>query len=384
MDKKLAIPFVFGRIVTNPHFVNRTDELASLRINLQSGINTILISPRRWGKSSLVYKAVAGIRDSQVRFCMLDLFNVRTESDFYEAYAREILKSTSPKWKDWIENAKNFLKNISPRISFGTDPTQDFSVSFDFTKGSKTQNEILELAERIAVERKIRIIVCIDEFQNLSYYSNPLAFQKLLRSVWQHHKHVTYCLYGSKRHMITEIFENKSMPFYKFGEVVFLKKIETKHWQSYIVTSFKKGGKIIREKNVALLVEAVKNHPYFVQQLARKVWMLTQQEADEATITDAVDELLHENAILYLREAENLSNTQINFLNALCNGVEQLSSAETVKTYRLGTSANVVKIKSMLEQREIIDFMGPSPEFIDPMFELWLKRIYFHDHPTRH
>lgn len=380
MDKTPHIPFVFGRIVSNPNFVNRTDELAKLKANVQSGINTILISPRRWGKSSLVHKAVTSMAGSQVKVCMLDLFNVRTEHDFYETYAREILKSTSPKWRDWIENAKHFLRSISPRISFGVDPLQDFSVSFDFDKGTKTRTEILELPERIAAERKIKIIVCIDEFQNLSYYDNPLAFQKLLRSVWQHHKQVTYCLYGSKRHMITEIFETKSMPFYKFGEVVFLKKIETKHWRSYIINSFRQNRKSIQEKNVAVLVETVKNHPYFVQQLARKVWMLTQQEADETTIANAVDELLHENSILYLREAENLSNTQMNFLNALCDGVEQLSSAETLKKYKLGTSANVVKIKSMLEQREIIDFMGSSPEFIDPMFELWLKRIYFHDH----
>jgi hypothetical protein len=74
---------------------------------------------------------------------------------------------------------------------------------------------------------------------------------------------------------------------------------------------------------------------------------------------------------------ENLSNTQVNLLKAICNRVEQLSSAETIHRYSLGTSANVLRIKAALEQKEIIDFLGRQPEFIDPVFELWLKRIYF-------
>lgn len=378
--KSSEIPFVFGRIVDAPNFVNRTTELARLKSNLTSNLNSVLISPRRWGKSSLVKKAVSEIADKKLKVCSIDLFNIRTEKEFYETFTREVLKCTSSRWADWVDHAKNFLKGISPKLSMGADPYQDFSVSFDFVQTPKTQDEILQLPEAIAKEKKIKIIVCIDEFQNLSFYNDPLAFQKALRSAWQHHKHVTYCLFGSKRHMITEIFENKSMPFYKFGDVIFLEKIAATHWTTYIINSFKKGGKSITEETVFALVKTVKEHPYFVQQLARKVWMLTEHSASAETVARGAEELLHENSILYLREVENLTNTQLNFLHALCNGIQQMSSAETLKTYSLGTSANVFRIKAALEQKEILDFMGSSPEFIDPLFELWLKKIYFHDY----
>ena len=377
--KKPLIPFVYGRIVSGTEFVNRDSELERLTTNLTSGLNTILISPRRWGKSSLVHKAVEKIAraNTPVKICRLDLFNIRTEREFYESFVREVLRSTSGKWEDWIFHGKNFLKSIVPRFSVGTDPLHDFNVSFDVQPVKKSIEDILMLPERIAKSKNVKIIVCIDEFQNLSNYENPLEFQKQLRASWQTHKHVCYCLFGSKRHMITDLFENKSMPFYKFGDLMFLERITTTHWIEYIRKSFKSSGKKIQKEEAEYIAQAVNNHPYFVQQLAQKTWVITAEEATRETVSTALDTLVHENSILYLREVENLSNMQVNLLKALCEGVQQLSSAETIKQYSLGTSANVLRIKTALEQKEIIDFLGEQPEFIDPIFELWLKRIYF-------
>jgi hypothetical protein len=379
MDKRPQIPFIFGRIVSGYSFVNRVHELERLTANLRSGLNTILISPRRWGKSSLVMKAadeiIAG--NEKTKICKLDLFNIRSEKEFYESFVKEILKATSNKWEDWILNGKGFLKNIVPRFSVGTDPLHDFSVSFDLKPTQKSIVEILMLPEKIAQSKKLRIIVCIDEFQNLSFYEKPLEFQKQLRACWQTHKHVCYCLYGSKRHMITNLFENKSMPFYKFGDLMLLERISEGHWVEYIIKAFKRTSKAINAQAASAVASAVQNHPYFVQQLAQKTWIKTNTMATEDTVNSALDDLVHENAILYLREVENLTNTQVSFLQAIIERTVQLSSAETIKKYNLGTSANVLRIKSALEQKEVLDFFGHYPEFIDPVFELWLKKIYF-------
>lgn len=372
-----TIPFIYGRVVDEANFINREVERKKLSQNFTSGINSIIVSPRRWGKSSLVQKVINTIPQKQIRFCQLDLFNIRTEQEFYENYTKAVLTCTSDKWQDWLELGKSFLKSIAPQFSIGNDPMNDFSVSFDLKNKQKSKAEIINLPEEIAKKKKIRIVVCIDEFQNLSYYKDPLGFQKQLRAGWQHHKHTTYCLYGSKRHMITEMFENKSMPFYKFGDVIFLNKIDTKYWIDFIAHSFKRTKKSINKAAILQVVDTAQNHPYFVQQLARKVWVTTQKVADEDTVSFATEELLHENAILYLREVENLNNNQLNFLKALCDKVVQLSAASTLQKYNLGTSANIQRIKTTLEQKEIIDFMGPSPEFIDPLFQQWLMRVYF-------
>jgi hypothetical protein len=377
--RKAHIPFVYGRIVAGSEFVNRESEIARLHLNLRSGINTILISPRRWGKSSLVHRVIEKIaeEDLRIKVVKLDLFNIRTEREFYERFTREVLRSTSSKWEDWISTGKSLLKSIIPRFSVGIDPIHDFSVSFETQPSEKSAEDILMLPEQIARLKKIKIIVCIDEFQNLSHYEKPLEFQKLLRASWQRQKETCYCLYGSKRHMIADLFENKSMPFYKFGDLMFLERIETSHWINYIKSSFRNTGKSIQTDAAEAIAHSVKNHPYFVQQLAQKTWITTSKEATVENVHAALNNMINENSILYLKEIENLSNTQINLLKALCDGIRQLSAAETLQKYNLGTSANVLRIKSALEQKEIIDFLGAEPEFIDPVFELWLKRIYF-------
>ena len=90
-------PFRYGQIVTNEYFTDRETELNRLISNFSSYANTILISPRRWGKSSLVNKA-AGIvskKNKRIRFCLIDLNNVRTEEQFYRQLATGVLKSSA-------------------------------------------------------------------------------------------------------------------------------------------------------------------------------------------------------------------------------------------------------------------------------------------------
>ncbi len=91
----------------------------------------------------------------------------------------------------------------------------------------------------------------------------------------------------------------------------------------------------------------------------------------------AIENLWDHNAILFQRETDNLTNSQLNFLKALCHNIKQLSSAETILNYKLGTSANVIRIKEALENKEIIDLMGPQVEFMDPLFKSWLTNVYF-------
>lgn len=98
-------------------------------------------------------------------------------------------------------------------------------MGFDWDVVEQSPGEILDLPERLSKEKNIRFVICLDEFQNISFFDNPLGLQKKFRSRWQHHQLASYCLYGSKRHMMMEIFENSSRPFYKFGDVFFLEKI---------------------------------------------------------------------------------------------------------------------------------------------------------------
>jgi uncharacterized protein len=367
-------PFVYGKVVTGSSFVNRTTEIARLTGNFQNHVNTILVSPRRWGKSSLVKKTAfqIGQEKTDLIFCFLDLFRIRSEEEFYRQFASAVIKSTSGKTEDWIRTVKDFLGKLSPSISFGTDPANDFQISFGLAKGDLDKEEILNLPEKLATKKKRHIVICLDEFQNIGNYPNNLDFQKLLRSVWQHHLNTSYCIYGSRRHMMMELFEKQSMPFYKFGDLMLLQKIDKSHFVNFIVDSFTLTGKSIHPELCEKIVDRVEAHPYFIQQLTHVIWVNTTVEANDDILEFSINELLDQNSILYQEIINALSNTQLNFLIALAKGHESFNSKEVMEAFNLGTSGNVTKIKKALISKEIVDLSSDKMVFLDPVFRLWL------------
>lgn len=104
-----------------------------------NGINTTIISPRRWGKSSLVEKVSADIQktNKNLRVVLIDLFSVGSEEEFLESFAREVIKVSSSKWEDWLKSGKEFFKALTPKLSVGIDPQNDFSLGFDWNELKK-------------------------------------------------------------------------------------------------------------------------------------------------------------------------------------------------------------------------------------------------------
>ncbi len=368
-------PFYFGRTSTSETFYNRTADVAKLKGNFTNKINTILISPRRWGKSSLVHKVAAVTHSNKIKVIQLDLFSMRNEQEFYNILATEVIKATSSKVAEWLTMIKQFFKNITPKISVGGNPTQEIELSFEYEDIDKHYKELLNLAEKIAVAKGIHIVICIDEFQNLMQYQDPMLFQKRLRTEWQHHTQVTYCLYGSMQHTMTALFTKQSNPFYKFGELFFLQKIERKHWIAYITRQFAKTKKIITELQANAIAELVQDHSYYVQQLAHLVWVSSGKRVGANTVHIALNNLLNQNAILYQRDTELLSNVQFNYLKAVANDIHNnLSSMAIMQQYKLGTSANVLKIKKALIDKELIEDNLGKVYFIDPCYRLWYRK----------
>ena len=368
-------PFYFGRMVAGNAFTDREKDARRLVANFHNGINTVLISPRRWGKSSLVKKAGEAAKDKDLRIAYMDAFSSRSEPDFYAAYTRAVLTACSSHWEERLNSLKEFLRRITPKITIGLDPEHDFSIGFDWDEVQQNADEILNLPEKIAQAKGFKIAVCIDEFQNIASFGNSLAFQKLLRSVWQKHECACYCLYGSKFHMMQELFERQSMPFYRFGDLIHLDKIGEKDWKTFIRAHFEQSGKSIDGDFISKVIHDTDRHSYYVQQLSHLIWEKTQYAVDEAIYNEALNDMIFQNAILYQRDTENMSATQLNFLKAVASGERRnLTSADILKKYRLGTSANAVKVKKYLLNAEIIDVRNREVSFIDPVYELWFRQ----------
>ena len=147
----METPFLFGRVVSKDSFTNRVNDISRLRNNLTNQINTILISPRRWGKTSLVNKVATSLNNHTTKVVQLDLMGIRNEEEFYSVLARTTIKATSGKLADWLKLIKDVFKHISPKISMGNDPLNDFEISFEWKDVEKNYREILQLPDRKSV-----------------------------------------------------------------------------------------------------------------------------------------------------------------------------------------------------------------------------------------
>ncbi|HRF93403.1 MAG TPA: ATP-binding protein [Bacteroides graminisolvens] len=370
-------PFIFGVATSGDNFTDREKETARLLSNFQHGVNTVLISPRRWGKTSLVQKVCRLTQSDKLKIVYLDIFSCRSDGDFYNAFAAAVLKQTSSKWDEWVENAKLFLSRISPRISLGPDPMSDFSISLELNPKSDDIDEILQLPEKIAQKKGINIVVCIDEFQQIAEFKDSKTFQKRLRSVWQLQKSVSYCLFGSKMHLMNELFEKRNLPFYKFGDAVYLPKISTSDWVEYICGRFEATGKHISKELAEKICRTVDNHSSYVQQLAWLVWIQTKEVATDQNFEDAFQDIVDQNTPLFEKQTESLTTYQMNFLRAIVNGVhKEFTTQEVLQKYQLGSSANVSTVKRALIKKELIETEKQQVIIPDPVMRIWLKREF--------
>ena len=372
-------PFKFGNTVSTKSFTNREKERKNLIVNLTSGINTMIISPRRWGKSSLVEKVFQEIevKKKKTKCVIIDLFSVGSEEEFLELFAKEVIKSTSSKWEDWVLLAKESFSQLIPNISMGIDPITDFKLHFNWDELKKNSHEILDLPEKIARNKKTKIIIGIDEFQNLAEFHDYTFLEKRMRSHWQRQQNVTYCLFGSKRHMMTEIFTNSSKAFYKFGDLMFLPKIKTTDWVKFIVNNFQETGKTIEKSIAKQIPQFMKEHPWYVQQLAHYTWNISSKTATAKDVEKALLELINANTPFYQKEVEILSATQINLVKAIVKNEKQFTSTKVMQAYNLGTPRNASKNKAILIKNDIAHSTEGKIELLDPGFELWFKKQFF-------
>lgn len=371
-------PFVFGVATSGENFTDREKETERLLLNFTHGVNTVLISPRRWGKTSLVKKVAQLAQDPKRKIVYMDIFSCRTESEFYRLFATSVLKQTSSKWDEWVENTKLFLSHINPKISIGTDPVNDFSISFEYNMQNSSENDILQLPEKIAIEKGLQIVICIDEFQQISNFEDSQTFQKKLRSVWQLQQRVSYCLFGSKKHLMNELFEKRNLPFYKFGDALYLTKIDIGYWIEYICKRFEDTGKHISPELAKEICHTVENHSSYVQQLSWLLWIRTTGTATPEQLALAIEDLLDQNNILFQSETENLSAYQMNFLKAIIDGVHsKFSSKEIISKYNLGTSANIIRLRNALLEKELIETDGKEIVLADPVFGVWFKKMVY-------
>ncbi|MGN9179981.1 AAA family ATPase [Segatella copri] len=374
----MDIPFIYGRLAEKESFIDRIEDRRELKNFLRHGINVILVSPRRWGKSSLVRTSMEELmqEESKTKVCFMDASKIHTEEEFYNKFASIVIQGVSSTLEQKLSDLVKFINRFTPSITIASDPMNSVEVNLKVNPVKESPENILQLPERIAEAKGIKIIVCIDEFQQLANLPKWKNLEAMLRAEWQLQHHTTYCLYGSKMHMMKDIFNKANSPFFKFGQLMNLKRIAKEYWIPYIMSNFKKTGKNISESQAECLCERVKYNSWYVQQYCFFLWSHTDKEVTQELLDNQLQLVLDTNEDLFLTEMDELTPTQIGMLKAIASGEKHFNAKDVVETYGLGQPQSITRNKKVLVEKDLVEKHLQDFSFVDPVFELWLKREY--------
>lgn len=348
-------PFRFGTVVENEFFTDRVMELELLKQRLDSENHIILISPRRFGKSSLVQKALSQLQRPNITINLQQVLSVQS---FAELIVREVCNLYPLEKIKQLFSHFRVIPTISTNAIFGT-----FDVSFKPSiKAEIALEDAFVLLEKVSTPER-RLIVVLDEFQEVLQISKGL--DKQLRAIMQKQRGLNYIFLGSQESMMTDIFEKKKSPFYHFGQLMHLNRIPEQDFRKYVaerLPDYVDNAPIVDE-----IFAFTKCHPYYTQQLSSAVWeLMAYTRITENVVELAIEQQIREHDLDYERLWNSLNRTDRGTLRQLCMDINPM-------TNRLDpTSTTYSSLKRMLKSGLLIKEEGYSIE--DPFFNRWLVK----------
>lgn len=350
-------PFKFGVLVDDEFFTDRINELKEVKWTLNSENHLILISPRRFGKSSLVAKAV---RESGRPCVSLNMQNMLSVEDFASKLLRELFRIYP------IERIKHLMTHFRIIPTVSTNPlTNGVDVSFQPVMNSTVLLEdAMALIEKVSTEEK-RLVVVLDEFQEVLNIRKGL--DKQLRSIMQEQKNLNYVLLGSQESMMTEIFERKKSPFYHFGKLMHLDKIPYEDFREYIASRLPLNESELLNHIVEEILLFTNLHPYYTQQLSAQVWeLMSYENLKEEVVAEAVNKIVRTHDLDFERLWMNFNRTDRSVMLSLSIGINPMQNR------KIATSTSFSAIKRMMKAGYVIRVNDYEIE--DPFFKEWIVR----------
>lgn len=376
-------PFVYGEIVPREAFADRDDELDRLVADLTAAQKVFLISPRRYGKSSLVRQALGTLSRQGALTVELTVSSYSSYVSFLEGYARA-LASVETRWeraRTWLTEA---ITTTRPELRFeaGTKGTGEFAVAFPAVKSerdtTRLANEIFALPGKLATERKRTVIVALDEFQAIEGF-NGGSVEHALRAAAQQQRKVGYVFAGSEPSLMDKMIGPRR-PFYKAGPVMRLDKIPGPLFAEFIESRFAGSG-VRPEPGIGeAIVDLAGNLPYDVQRLAHETWDDLRSAGSRKVglehLHSTLTRLLAEQETMFEAIWQRLTLAQRAVLRAvvLQNGRELLS-ADVRSRYRLGGPSSIQASLAALIKQDLLLKEGPQYVVVDSLLREWIARM---------
>ena len=378
--KQPTNPFRFGRIVSGAAFTDRETDLMVLERELRDGQNVLIEAPRRFGKTSLILEVKRRLERDGIPVAYLDCMLVPSRARLADRLASaylEAFKTPTQRAEDWVlQHLRAF--RIRPSLSF--DDQGHTQLTFEAASaGAPNLDALLEQLfsepEAIARERKQRLVVILDEFQDLMELGPSLL--RLLRAVIQQQQHVSYAFLGSRQALLRKAVHERSAPLLKIARPYPLGPLPRQEFTLSLMARFESSGRPIPRQAAEALIDFTRGHPNDTQEAAHFLWevALLPLSAGELVST-AIDRVLDAEAAQMTVLWHDSAPAQRNLLTALVEwGGRNIYSEAYRRHANLGPATTVQRAVQTLLERELVDLDASGAYLIkERFFEEWIRR----------
>jgi uncharacterized protein len=372
----LTNPFRYGALALDDAFTDRERETAELKADALNGQDVVLFAPRRYGKSSLLWRVSQELIGEGALVAHVNLMTTPTTTQLAEKLARTIHEDiASPLFR--AKERLRIFQGLRIRPTVTVDP-EDGSLSFSFDAGMRredinaTLERLLELPGQLAGERKRPVVLILDEFQEIIDIDASLP--RLMRSVFQQQPEVAHLYLGSKRHMMEHIFSDENEPFWRSAKEVELGVIGPQPFSRYIERQFERTGKKIAAAAVDAVLDTTHGHPYATQELCYFLWQDTPTDATATAeqVVEAVVRVLNSEHAHFSLVWEAAPSHQRLLLRALAGEPGHPISADYRRRHSLPGASSVQRALGALEKAELIGRRRGEAWISEPFLAQWV------------
>ncbi len=378
-------PFLYNKYVTGQHFIGRKEDCTILGNLLSQGENVALWEPVGAGKRSLIQQTLTNLRIRGVQFTTGEMtaLDIRTVESFLCRFGNNVVRMAASTPDEYEALVNRYLAGthfVFDRKAFSE--TDDI-LSTNWNLDGQDLTALLRLPYLLSEGRDGRLFFIIEEFQNLDLTDDGEKLFKAMETVMDEMKekglrNFSYVFSGSQVNAMESIFVRRRF-FYRRYEHVALSTVDEKEIVEHIVKGFLSSGKVIDRDLIAGACRLFRCNMFYINHFTSICDSLSKGYIMEPALLEALDTMLAVHRGRFIATMNDLTTFQVGLLRAIIDGYSKFSTSEVIRKYSLNSSANVKRLKDALLKKEIITFQGAEekPVILDPLFEYWLRNIYF-------
>lgn len=371
-------PFLAKGYLSPMFFCDREKETEALLSNIQNGLDTTLISPRKFGKTGLILHTFYKIAEEKLPFSTLyvDIFATLSLKDFIKTLAEAILVEFPEKTS--IGNKfMALLKGYRPVITY--DPVSGMpQVEFNFSVPSEKEYTLKGLFAFLNSQKQ-HVVVAIDEFQQITTYPEKNV-EALLRTYTQQMHNISFVYCGSKKSIMTQIFADVARPFYSSTRQLTLDKIDADKYAAFIREKFLPVA--VDDEAMAYILEWTRRHTFYTQSLCNEIFKMKPRVVSIAVARKASREILETEVSNFLQIRNLITEQQWRLLIAIAKeqSVQSVTSAQFLAKYQLGSATNARRnLESLTEKELLLETVGLNDRrysVYNVFLSRWLEETY--------